>query len=287
MQPLALEALWALYGSGGWNDALAMALLDHPSAEVRAWTVRLLGDDAAPLAPATHNRLIALAASEPSEVVRSQLACTSKRLPAADGLPIVAQLLHCSKCAQDTHIPLLIWWAIEDKSVSHRDEVLALLQSPAVWQLPLVQGTIVERLAQRYLAERNDEGYAACARLLALAPTPGDVRLLVAAMERQFTGQRLERMPAPLVDPIAKLWREQGAGSDRRAAGNATGQCRGVCGRVITPGRSQREARGAAGVHRSGRAVGRPRRGFAPVTTVAGGGAGADPSGDDWSAGPL
>ncbi len=143
--------------------------------------------------------------------MRSQLACTAKRLPAADGLPIVAQLLHCSECAQDTHIPLLIWWAIEDKAISDRDEVLALLQPPAAWQLPLVQGTIVERLARRYLAESNDAGYAACARLLALAPTPGDVRLLVAAMERHFTGQPLERVPAPLVDPIAKLWREHGA----------------------------------------------------------------------------
>ena len=41
---LALEALWALYVSGGFRDDLAMNLLDHPVDHVRAWTVRLLGD---------------------------------------------------------------------------------------------------------------------------------------------------------------------------------------------------------------------------------------------------
>ena len=41
---LALEALWALYVSGGFRDDLALELLDHPVDHVRAWTVRLLGD---------------------------------------------------------------------------------------------------------------------------------------------------------------------------------------------------------------------------------------------------
>ena len=41
---LALEALWALYVSGGFTDDLALQLLDHPVDHVRAWTIRLLGD---------------------------------------------------------------------------------------------------------------------------------------------------------------------------------------------------------------------------------------------------
>src|SRR5205814_2293782 len=42
---LALQGLWGLYVSGGFNDQLAAELLEHPGEYVRAWTVRLLGDD--------------------------------------------------------------------------------------------------------------------------------------------------------------------------------------------------------------------------------------------------
>ena len=42
---LALEALWALCVSGGFEDSLAENLLRHRNGDVRAWTVRLLGDN--------------------------------------------------------------------------------------------------------------------------------------------------------------------------------------------------------------------------------------------------
>src|SRR5262249_41196746 len=37
----ALEALWALYVSGGLSEEFAWRLLDHSSADIRWWTVRL------------------------------------------------------------------------------------------------------------------------------------------------------------------------------------------------------------------------------------------------------
>src|SRR5262249_36796869 len=40
----ALQGLWGLHVSGGFDDDLAGALLAHPGEYVRAWTVRLLGD---------------------------------------------------------------------------------------------------------------------------------------------------------------------------------------------------------------------------------------------------
>ncbi len=42
---LALETLWALNLSGGFDAALAEKALDHPEPQVRLWTVRLLADD--------------------------------------------------------------------------------------------------------------------------------------------------------------------------------------------------------------------------------------------------
>ncbi len=205
-EQLALEALWALYVSGGWNDEVALALLDHPSADVRAWNVRLLGDDRRALPKQIERRLIELAASDPSPTVRSQLACTAKRLPAADGLPIVATLLARNEDADDTHLPLLLWWAIEDKAVSDSDAVLVLFSQSDTWMLPLVQSTIAPRLARRFLAEKNDAGYEACARLLALAPNDADRLQLVASMEADFGGKPLEDVPVPLADTLGKLW---------------------------------------------------------------------------------
>ena len=208
---LALEALWAFYASGGWNDEIAVRLVDHPSADVRAWTVRLIGDDRRALPAALHGRLLQLAAREPSPTVRSQLACTSKRLSGADALPIVEKLLRRGEDQNDPHIPLLLWWAIEDKAISDRAQVLDLLASSEMWQQPIVHGTIVERLARRYLAEKSHDGYAACATLLALAPRSEDVHLLIAAMDKDFSGPRLEQVPAPLEQSLTKLWHEEGS----------------------------------------------------------------------------
>ncbi len=205
-EQLALESLWALYVSGGWNDRVALALLSHPSADVRTWNVRLLGDDEHKLPATVQQKLVELAASDPSPAVRSQLACTAKRLDAVGGLQIVAALLRRSEDTDDTHLPLLLWWAIEDKAVSDPNAVLALFADKDTWQLPIVHDVIVERVARRFLAEKNDAGYDACSRLLALAPSDSDALRLLAAMEADFGGRPLESVPTPLAETIRRLW---------------------------------------------------------------------------------
>jgi putative membrane-bound dehydrogenase-like protein len=205
---LALEALWALYVSGGFNDAIAEVLLDHVNEAVRTWTVRLLCD-AKKVSPAIQARLVTLARTDPSPVVRSQLACSCKRLPAKDALPIVRKLLRRKEDVSDPHIPLLLWWAIEDKAISDREQVLALLDAPAAWQEPLVSPFILERIGRRYLAEGADADLTACARLLAAAPGPHETDLLVQGMEKALEGRRLEKVPAALEKPLAELWAKQ------------------------------------------------------------------------------
>jgi putative membrane-bound dehydrogenase-like protein len=205
---LALEALWALYVSDGFDDTVAEKLFDHANEDVRTWTVRLLGD-AKKVSPAIRARLVALARTEPSPVVRSQLACSCKRLPAKEALPIVRELLRRKEDVSDPYIPLLLWWAIEDKAVSDREQVLALLDTPAAWQEPLVSRFILERIGRRYLAEGGDADLVACARLLAAAPGPQETDLLVQGMEKALEGRRLEKVPGALEKPLAKLWAKQ------------------------------------------------------------------------------
>ncbi|HEY1858955.1 MAG TPA: HEAT repeat domain-containing protein [Gemmataceae bacterium] len=166
---LALESLWALYVSGGFDEALAEKLLTHANEDVRTWTIRFLGD-AKKVSPDIRRQLVATARTDASPTVRSQLACTCKRLPTKDALPIVRELLQRSEDEGDPHIPLLLWWAIEDKAIAHRDLVLGLLDKPEMWKKPLMQKYLVERLARRFMAEGTDADYAACAHLLAAAP---------------------------------------------------------------------------------------------------------------------
>jgi putative heme-binding domain-containing protein len=110
----------------------------------------------------------------------------------------------------DTDIPLLIWWAIEDKATTARDLTLALFANKDRWQKTVARDTIAPRLARRYLAERSEAGYASCAKLWSLAPQLEDVRRLVVAMDQDFSGRVLDAVPAPLAEPLEKLWRVAG-----------------------------------------------------------------------------
>jgi putative heme-binding domain-containing protein len=194
---LALEALWALHVSGGLTDELALKYLEHPFEHVRAWTVRLIGDECR-VAKAVGERFVELAKHDRSVTVRSQLACTCKRLPGPVALPIVERLLARTEDVADPHIPLLLWWAIENKAISDRAGVLKLVDSTESWNRPITRTFIVERLARRYLAEGTDDGFATCARLLRLAPTPADRERIVATMEQQVDGLHFEKAPAAL-----------------------------------------------------------------------------------------
>ena len=119
---------------------------------IRAWTVRLLGDDRI-VSPSLLRQFVRLARHDSSVVVRGQLACTAKRLPASESMPIVEQLLRHDEDADDVQMPLLIWWAIEDKAISDTDRVLRMVQAGDLWHRPLMTRFIIERLARRFLSE--------------------------------------------------------------------------------------------------------------------------------------
>jgi putative membrane-bound dehydrogenase-like protein len=205
---LALEALWALYVSGGFDDAFALKSLHHDNEDVRTWTVRLLCDPKK-VAPAIATALASLARTDPSPTVRSQLACAAKRLPASDCLAIVRESLRRDEDVKDPHIPLLLWWAIENKAISHREQVLALLQEPDSWRVPIIRGTILERIGRRYLAEGGNADVIACSRLLAAAPGSAELDTLLRGMEKALEGRRLPAVPAALEKQFAAFLKDR------------------------------------------------------------------------------
>jgi len=163
----ALEALWALHVSGGLSADRAQKLLDHPQATVRAWTVRLVGDESA-VTPAMSQRFAALAQSDESLIVRRQLACTAGRLPPAVALPILAKLWGHVDDFADPYMPLLNWWALEHCVTQAPNEVLAFALRPEIWTIPAVRNFLLPRLVRRYAMEKGEAPNAGAMRLLAL-----------------------------------------------------------------------------------------------------------------------
>jgi putative membrane-bound dehydrogenase-like protein len=205
---LALEALWALYVSDGFDDTFAQKALHHSNEDVRTWTVRLLGD-AKKVSQQIATALVSLARTDSSPTVRSQLACSAKRLPCDECLAIVRELLKRSEDVNDPHIPLLLWWAIESKAISHRDQVVALLQDTESWRQPIMRATIIERIGRRYLAEGTEVDLAECARLIDAAPGSSELELLLRGMEKALEGRRLAHLPPLLEKPITALLKAQ------------------------------------------------------------------------------
>src|SRR5262249_33851477 len=177
-------------GCAGLDERTAKKLLAHPDVDVRAWCVRLLGDEP-PVSSQVASRLVALAASEPDAIVRAQLACTARRLAPEPGLDLAFRLLCRDLDGDDPHLPLLLWWAVEQHAITARDHTLALFRSPEAWRSSLIRSTTLGRLVRRYALEASAAGDAACARLLALVPSDDHDarRTLLAALDEAMRGR--------------------------------------------------------------------------------------------------
>ncbi|HTL18726.1 MAG TPA: PVC-type heme-binding CxxCH protein, partial [Patescibacteria group bacterium] len=200
---LALESFWALNLSGGFNDSVALKYLVHPDPFVRLWAVRLLGDSGK-VERGLAKSLARLALTEPEVEVRAQLACSAKRLPAEQSLPIIRSLLSHDEDAAEKRLPLLNWWALEAHCESNREAVLDLFKDPAVWGFTMTKQHILERLMQRYALAGSRQDLVTCAKLLRLAPGPEQTARLMAGFELAFKGRSLAALPDELAEAIAK-----------------------------------------------------------------------------------
>ena len=225
----SLEAFWVLNLRGELEESGLRRALRHPSEHLRRWAVRLLGDRHS-VGAETREALAALARDERAVEVRSQLACSAKRLPPGQALPIIRALIAHDEDAGDKHLPLLIWWALEAQAERGREELLAFVGDPAVWQTKIFATHLAPRIGQRFTAdqgphkhytlkqgvysewliERAPEWLARnlefCGRLLAAAPGEREAGELINGMARGLTGGRVEQVPANLRDAVARLW---------------------------------------------------------------------------------
>ena len=200
----ALEYFWAFSTtSAGLSDEQTLRVIEHADPYVRLWAVRLACDDGqvgAPLAA----KLADFAYREPHVEVRSQLACSARRLPTGQCLPIVKNLAQRSEDAGDIHIPLLVWWAIEAKADKDRDAVLALFADQAFWSQPLVEKHLTERLMRRFASTGARKDLVTAAKLLELAPGKEHAGKLMAGLEAAYEGRSLANLPPELVAAMTR-----------------------------------------------------------------------------------
>ena len=201
--PFGLEQLWAMYATSSLAAKQQQKFLDDGDPYIRLWTIRVACDDGQ-ITDDLAKKLADLAYRDPSVEVRSQLAASARRLPAAQALPIVKSLLQRSEDAADIHIPLLLWWAIEAKTDQDRDAVLALLSDKTLWDQPLVEKHLLERLMRRYAVTGQRKDLLTCAKLLELAPTKELAGKLMAGFESAYEGRTVANLPVELAAALTK-----------------------------------------------------------------------------------
>ena len=198
----ALEALWALHGIGQLDEALAVKTLAHPSAPVRAWTIRLMGD-AKELPRGFSDALLARAKTEQDAEVRCQMLSTARRLPVGQSLPLVKALAMRPDDVEDPFTPLMAWFTVESHCASNREAVVALFDDPAWWAAPFVKRHLTEKTMRRFAEAGSRQDLLVCARLLAKAPSKEDRTAALAGFEEAFKGRSLPSLPDELVTALA------------------------------------------------------------------------------------
>jgi len=191
----ALEALWALNLSGGFDDALAVKALGHEDPYVRMWTIRLLGDTET-LNPDVAEILHQLAGLESHPEVRSQLAASTKRWTSASALPVLRALVLRGEDEADPHIPLQLWWGLEAHIGMHPERVAQLFEDATAWESLIVEKVLLSRIVQRAIQAEN---YHLAIDLFDHAPSIEHTRPLVEGFQEGLRGVKLSRLPQDLV----------------------------------------------------------------------------------------
>jgi len=207
--PQALEALWALDGLGAADEALTSKLLSHADPYVRRWAVKILGERRS--AGAAASILAGMAKTEPHIEVRAQLLASAKRLPAAEGLP----LLWAAEGVEDVsgHLPLLAWWALESKAEKERDAVFAFMKrDTAFTTTSLFHESLAEKLAKRYALAGGAENFQSCADLLAIAADDTNRSKIIAGIAAAFEGAEMPKLPDSLTAALNDYMARQSDG---------------------------------------------------------------------------
>ncbi|MDA7888841.1 hypothetical protein N9A86_05620, partial [Akkermansiaceae bacterium] len=217
----ALEALWVLHQMDELSLDTTLRHLDHPAAMVRAWIIRLSGDDRN-LEPEIFDHLLSRARQETAEV-QCQILSTAGRLVPHQSLPLTREIISGSDRSNDPFIPLMVWHTIEAHCEEHPETVLATFEEPRLWSLPFFLNHIAPRLMRRFAEAGSRRDFLHCARLLELAPNTAGRTALSKGFEQAFRGR-----PVPLLPDELSSKLDQSSLSMRIRAGDSKASTEGL-----------------------------------------------------------
>jgi putative membrane-bound dehydrogenase-like protein len=139
-----LRALWSRYVMGDLDEAELTGLLEHPSAHVRRWAVKLLVDREPPGAQAVA-AMRAAALSDTSAAVRLALATALPRLSPPDRWSLATALVSHPEDATDPYLPLMVWYGIEPLVTTDPSAAVRLAFES---RIPLTRQYLARRLSQ-------------------------------------------------------------------------------------------------------------------------------------------
>lgn len=207
-----LRHLWALHVTGGLDaQHLARARADQ-NAYVRAWSIQLDLDRDAKTQPRTRHDdgtrlavdaktlapLVALAASDPSPVVRLYLASACTRLVPEQRWELAEKLVQHSEDATDHNLPMMYWYAAEPLVPLDPTRALKLA---AATQVPIVQQYLFRRLASLGTVASRD---VLIEHVLASNDSDRQ-RTVLAGLSSALAGQRRVEMPKRWPEAASKL----------------------------------------------------------------------------------
>ncbi len=194
---LAVELVAAFKVTGGLSDRAIIELLQHPEADVRRLTAQFAGDNRK-ASRGVADYLEDLAGTDSNPQVLSQLASTAARLNSGAALPLIWKLAQRNDIAGDPHIPLLVWWALEQQITTSQESTLAVFNTKHAWTFPMVRDTLMPRLAQRLAAQPTADNLEALAQMLETAPGAAESKQLLTGINAAFKGSTITALPARL-----------------------------------------------------------------------------------------
>jgi putative membrane-bound dehydrogenase-like protein len=200
----ALNALWAYHLIATENDTELLQWLDHKNPAVRSWVIRLVCDDGT-ISDETAQRLAKLARREENVRVRSQLACSARRVSTPQCLAVIENMLYRNADKSDPHLPLLHWWAIESKATTDADTVVKWMGKEEVWSKEFTQSDLAGKLVRRLALSGKRSDLILCAKLFSQADDQATQKNLMAGFEQAFQGRSAVGLPAEMVEQIDRL----------------------------------------------------------------------------------
>lgn len=190
--PKRLRGMWALHCIGADNVPLLTSLLEDADEVVRAWSVRLIGQDPAK-SKSLGAKVTALAQKEPTAWARMELAAHLQRSSGEDRWLLAEALAKQAADVGDIRVQQMIWYGLEPLVTADPHRALKLAsQSP----LPLVRQLVARRLVDRPAPEQVAQGLDEVLHAVAAAEDVGVREDLLTGLLTTFTGLRKMAMPA-------------------------------------------------------------------------------------------